>query len=344
MNTRTAISRRSFLQRSAAAAVTLASAGVAIPNIRTAMAQNGDYELVCTADAVRVRAEPGLDGAVVGSVYTGDVVNVSGQTVYADGYGWIPIYVQRTGVSGYSADEFFERPDGGSGWFRGTPVHVTSDNVNLRSGPGLGHSIVGNFDTGANGVVEDGPRSADGYTWYNLTIQGTNGWMAADFLAEGHTGDVPSDGQFQIGHTVRPTSALNLRTGAGTDNAVIGVYGPDTLADIIDGPSSANGYTWYRVELWDQAGTVGWFAGEFLEAARFEPTGSRHRVVDGPLNLREGSGLNAPVIRTLPTGTIVVIADASFAEVDGYSWMMVRLEAEPSVVGWVARGFTEEIS
>lgn len=343
MNTQSLYSRRSFLQRSAGAAIVIAAAGITLPSLRNAAAQNGDYELVCNSDGVRVRQDPGLSGAILGSINSGTIVWVTGQTVYADGYGWIPVTVQGANLAGYVADAFFERPDGGTGWFRGTPVHVTSDGVNLRSGPGLGNAVVGNFSTGTNGIIQDGPRSADGYSWYNLTIDGINGWMAADFLAEGFVGRPDPGSEFQIGAYVRPTEAVNLRSGAGTGNSVIRVLGTDDIATVIDGPSSGGGYAWYRVELWDQAGTVGWVAGEFLQLARFEPTGSRHRVIDGPLNLRSGSGLGASVIRALPTGTIFVIADASFASADGYTWAQVYLEDEPSVSGWVALGFSEEI-
>ncbi len=55
-------------------------------------------------------------------------------------------------------------------------------------------------------------------------------------------------------------------------------------------------YAWYQIELWDQAATTGWVAGAYLELARFEPTGSRHEVTDGPLNLRESGSLGAAVI------------------------------------------------
>jgi uncharacterized protein YgiM (DUF1202 family) len=343
MNAQSTFSRRSFLRRSAAAAVLVAGGTMSIPNVRHAIAQNGDYELVCNSDNVNLRNNPGLSSTVIGTLKAGDVVNVSGETVFQDGYGWIPMFVQRTGLSGYAADAFFERPDGGTGWFRGTPVHVTSDNVNLRSGAGLGNAIIGTFSTGTNGIIADGPRSANGYSWYNVNIDGLNGWMVEDFLAEGYVGRPSPGDAFQIGTYVRPTSDLNLRSGPGTANSVIGVCGLDTAATILDGPQSGGGHAWYKVELWDQAATVGWFAGEFLEIARFEPTGSRHRIFDGPVNLRSGSGLGAPVIRTLSTGTIVVIADASFTEVDGYRWMNVYLEADPSVRGWMAMGFSEEI-
>jgi hypothetical protein len=123
---------------------------------------------------------------------------------------------------------------------------------------------------------------------------------------------------------------------------VIDTYGGVNVATVLDGPQSGGGYAWYKVEMWDD-GNVGWFAGEYLEVARFEPTGARHRVFDGPLNLREYGDLSAPVVTTLATGEIVVIADASFAQADGYTWMMVYIEDDPDVRGWIAQGFSEEI-
>jgi hypothetical protein len=65
-------------------------------------------------------------------------------------------------------------------------------------------------------------------------------------------------------------------------------------------------------------------------------------VTDGPLNLRAWGGLEAPVTRSLPTGTIFVIADASMVSADGYTWAHVYLESSSSVRGWVALGFSVE--
>lgn len=343
MKAQTRFSRRSFLFRSAAATLAISGGAASLSNLGRAGAQAGDYELVCNADGVRLRAEPGLSSNVIGSVNSGDVVSVTGVTVFAEGYGWVPMYVHRTGQSGYAASEFFDRAGGGDGWFRGTPVHVTSDGVNMRSGPGLGYSVIGNFSNGTNAVIEDGPRSADGYAWYNIHIDDLNGWMAADFLAAGYVNAPSPGGDFRIGAYVRPDSALNLRTGAGTGNSVIRVIYPDETATVVGGPQSANGYTWYQIEMWDQAATTGWAAGEYLEGARFEPTGARHEVVDGPLNLREWGSLSAPVITTIPTGEVFVIAQATMGSADGYTWAMVYLEDDPTVTGSVALGFSVEI-
>ncbi len=336
-------SRRLFLRRGAAAALVIPVIATG-PRVHNVLAQNGDYQLVCNADGVRVRNAPALSGAIIGVVNTGDVVSVTGETISADGYSWVPVFVQGQAINGYVAGEFFSNASGSTGWIRGTSVIVTSDNVNLRSGAGLGYSVVGNFDAHTPAIVNDGPRSADGYDWYNITISGTTGWMADAFLVLGYVdGPTPDTGQFTIGTYVRPTDPLNLRSGPGTDNGVVKVISPTDTATVVGGPQTVGMYAWYQVELWDQAATTGWVAGAYLELARFEPTGSRHEVVDGPLNLRESGSLGAAVIRALPTGTIFVIADASFGSSDGYTWMQVYLESDPSVRGWVAQGFSVEV-
>lgn len=322
----------------------ITASGIAIPRRRDAFAQNGDYELVCAYDGVRVRNAPALSGSIIGVVNTGDVVSVTGETSSADGYSWVPVFVHGLAINGFVAGEFFTNASGSTGWIRGTSVVVTSDNVNLRSGAGLGYSVVGNFDAHTSAIVNDGPRPADGYDWYNITIAGMTGWMADAFLVVGYVdGPVPGSGQFTIGAYVRPTDPLNLRSGAGTGNSVIKVISPSDTATVIGGPQTVGMYAWYQIELWDQAATTGWVAGAYLEVARFEPTGSRHEVTDGPLNLRESGSLGAAVVTTLPTGTIFVISDASFVSSDGYTWMPVYLENDQSVSGWVAMGFSVEI-
>lgn len=341
MNAHDRFSRRSFLIRGSAAAFSMAGGALSLRQEAQVAAQAGDYELVSDYDGVRVRNAPGLHGAVIGVVNTGGVVSVTGETVFADGYSWVPVFVHDQVINGYVAGEFFRNASGSTGWFRGTPVHVTSNSVNLRSGAGLGYSVIASYDNGTPAMVNDGPRTADGYDWYNITFwDGTTGWMAADFLAPGDTG-VPRG--WVPGRYVMTTSDLNLRSGAGLGYGVIRTYGVGQTATILDGPTPADGYDWYRVEVWDSSNTIGWFASEFLETARFEPTGARHEVVDGPLNLREWGSLSAPVITTIPTGGVFVIADASFGSADGYTWAMVYLEDDPSVTGSVALGFSVEI-
>jgi uncharacterized protein YgiM (DUF1202 family) len=162
--------------------------------------------------------------------------------------------------------------------------------------------------------------------------------VAADFLTEGQVGD-PG---FPDGAWVWTMTDLRLRSAPGTSSSIVAVYGMHEAATVITGPQAANGFNWYQVEIADD-GNVGWMAGEFLGYAPTEPTGSRLRVTDGPLNLREGSDTSATIIATVPTGGVVVVADATSTVNDGFTWRFVYVEVNPDLIGWIATDFTEAI-
>lgn len=236
-----------------------AAAGVASGGslLSRAMAQAGDTQLRCTTNGVRLRNRATLSGAIVGTLNTGDIVNLTGKPIAADGYNWLPISGPKG--AGFAASQFFTTSQGG---FRIGAEVVTTDSVRLRRQAGLGGAVIRTVPRGTHAVIRWAPISRDGYTWYGVILDD---------------------------------------------------------------------------------GTEGFLAGEFLTYARVEPTGGRHRVVNGPLRLRKNPGLNSSVLASLPNGAIVVVADASAVRQDGYLWRYVRLESKPSVIGWIADGFTVAI-
>lgn len=61
-------------------------------------------------------------------------------------------------------------------------VATQGNNLNGRAEPGLGAAVVASFGNGAALTVVDGPRTADGYTWWLVRSDAGEGWSAADFL------------------------------------------------------------------------------------------------------------------------------------------------------------------
>src|SRR5699024_1695201 len=113
------LNRRTFLKFSVSSALLVAG----LPAGQSVVAQHGDYGLICAFDNVNVREDPGLSGAVLGSLNTGDEIHlIGGPSVIADGYIWLQLSMMSGGLSGWAASEFFERADGRKGWFRFTPV------------------------------------------------------------------------------------------------------------------------------------------------------------------------------------------------------------------------------
>ena len=338
MNTVSTFSRRHFTQ--GVAATGIAVVGVVGGNfslLRPVLAQNGDNQRVCNSDNVNIRDIYGFESTIIGTLNDGDIVDVLGEPVDADGYTWLNVYVTGKNVTGWAASEFFS--NGGSGWPAGTAVHVSSDSVNLRSGAGTDKSILGTFDNGANATIVAGPQSASGYVWYQISIDGpgTTGWMVSDFLEAGHTNQ-----GFPAGAAVVTTSSVNLRTGAGTGYGVIAVYSAGEFATVIEGPVAANGYQWYKVELVVN-GNIGWFAGEFLKYGQPQPSGEQFRVVDGPLNVRETPSLSGAILIVAPTGATGKIVGDNPVQANGYTWVNVEFFNQDNTLGWVVEDFLEFI-
>lgn len=337
-------SRRAFIRLVTGAGVAVA-AGVATggPALLTTLAQAGDTELTCNANGVRIRNRASLAGSVVGTLNSGNIVNLTGEPVEADGYVWLPI-TARGGTAGFAAADFFDVAQ--DGWSVGTRVYVNTASLRLRSEASLSSSVVGTYPQGTGAITRWAPVSRDGYTWYGVTLNnGTEGFFAGEFLARGSApGPAPDPGGdgYEAGTIVQVADGpLNLRRAAGTGGGVIRSYASGTRATVIAGPTIANGYRWYQVEVTD--GAVGYWADAFIRVAASEPTGMRLRVTNGPLRLRRNPGLASATLATIPNGGTVTIADATSVRQDGYLWRYVRLDSNPDMIGYIADGFTETI-
>lgn len=65
-----------------------------------------------------------------------------------------------------------------------------------------------------------------------------------------------SEPRFRVGDPFRVTEELHLRSGAGTDHAVITMLPPDTTGTIEGGSASATGYIWWQVRTPSGSGWV----------------------------------------------------------------------------------------
>jgi hypothetical protein len=224
----------------------------------------------------------------------------------------------------------------------GEEAFVAAEALSYREGPGLDAAVIDLLPYGTTGVITDGPVAMDGYTWYEFDVDGygaTPGWVAGEFLA---TEEGASDGTgLPLGSEVIVNGEdLHLRDMPGLSGATLAVLPLGMALTILDGPVTADGYSWYMVE--DAAKTMqGWVAGEFLVAS---PGGSatfglgEMVVINGDgLNLRDAPTVAGGVVAQLAAGTEVTIAGGPVAA-DGYIWYQIGL-AGTDGDGWVAGEF-----
>lgn len=162
---------------------------------------------------------------------------------------------------------------------------ASNDVLNVRDRPGVpGSRIIGILPPGERGVVWGGQaqRSGDGGTWWRVfhpRIPG-GGWVNARFLTEEArhaTPGVPEDPDNPfMDHTaherpyrvvgVASNDVLNIRTGAGVNNRIIGGFRPGqrNIRTTGRGRTLSSGAYWVEVFVDRATGRTGWVNSRFL--------------------------------------------------------------------------------
>jgi uncharacterized protein YraI len=189
-----------------------------------------------TTDRLNLRTGPSLSNAVVTVLPNQAIVTLSGdarngfrQVTWGSFSGWVSSDFLRDG--GSSTPPPVVTPD---------PNARTTDNVNLRTGPGLTHSVIRVVPNDTRVVLTG--KSQNGYR--SVSVNGTAGWLSGDYVVADAAVPVPTE-------TAKTTDRLNLRSGPNTTSAVLTVI-PNGAAVELTGQSS-NGFRSLAY-----AGRTGW--------------------------------------------------------------------------------------
>jgi len=215
-----------------------------------------------------------------------------------------------------------------AGIFPGMTVFVDTDALNLRTDAALASDVIATYPYGTTATIID--KSVDNYddnlTWVPVEISGTaiTGWFAFEYLT------VTDGGGNEGGGFTIVDGPLNLRGAAGLDADILGTYPTGATGVAITQESvQADDYMWALMRM-DADGQEGWLALDFVSFDVGGGGGSnrdRFTIIDGPLNLRDGAGLDAPVVATYPTGAGgIVTGTGRRVTRDGYDWVNVQMD------------------
>lgn len=148
---------------------------------------------------------------------------------------------------------------------------------------------------------------------------------------------------------VTAPNGLNMRSNAATSGQLIVQLGTNQLVTVVEGPASADGFTWWKVD--DGQGNVGWVAerdsetvwlnpdvGTARQAVNRQPrVGDRVSVtIETQLTLRALPGRDAPLITRVNPGAEFTVT-AGPQQADGFRWYQIRNDAG-TLEGWAADG------
>ncbi len=158
-------------------------------------------------------------------------------------------------------------------------VYTGDEGLKLRSGAGTNFQILENLPPGTVVLLLEGPVVSAGDNWWRVRApSGNEGWVVE--AANGIQALIPSAGEppsvaspptavvtcpgslpaqlipGQQGY-VSSETANNVRQAPGTSNPKVGQIQPGTSFTVLDGPTCADGYTWFKI---DANGLIGWTA------------------------------------------------------------------------------------
>ena len=139
----------------------------------------------------------------------------------------------------------------------GQSVLVTADELNVRADASTDADIVTTLQNGTLASIVDGPVNGGDYTWYEISYDDFDGWVAADYLVDAASAPSLTSGETVIVNT----DALNLRSAAGSESEVVDILDGSTEGQVVSGPETADDMAWYEVDF---DGVQGWVSRSYL--------------------------------------------------------------------------------
>jgi uncharacterized protein YgiM (DUF1202 family) len=163
---------------------------------------------------LNLREEPTVDGALIDKLPDGSRVVVLDGPQSADGYDWYQLDTDLG--TGWAAGEFLVYPS--EGIAVGDTVSVVDGTLNLRDDAGLAANLIDQLPDGTVLDVTDGPVSADGYTWFEVSNDDFGpGWVAGEFLQIG----TPTSNETPTATATTTATSTPTPTPSATGTAVI---------------------------------------------------------------------------------------------------------------------------
>lgn len=201
-----------------------------------------------TSGSLRIRSGAGTNNAIVGNLYNGAKVTITerktvGSTVWGKmDKGWISLDYVKFQTSGGTSTGTTPPPEAGNTTesTAGT-IKLNSGTLRVRSGAGTNHAIVGYLQNNTKVTITD-RKTVGGTVWGCID----KGWISLDYVVlDGQTAPESTTQTQGTPGTVTGTG-LRIRSGAGTNNRIVGSLTIGDKVTILE-TTTVNGTQWGRI-------------------------------------------------------------------------------------------------
>lgn len=222
-------------------------------------------------------------------------------------------------------------------------VYIRSD-VNVRSGPGTGYSMIAQVNSGSTlTYLQQSAYDSQGVQWFKVSVGADSsvGWVSAKTAsltdvsgyatyASGANGSDASDSlSFAWSDTsVTFSGNTNLRSGAGLSYGILDTILQGETATYLGSSSTDDrGVVWYSVRF---EGVSGWVSSVYASL-----NNAQNAIVraNGDANVRLGPGLKYSILNTMFEGETAQFSGTTSYDDRGVLWYSVVFEGE---AGWIS--------
>lgn len=224
-------------------------------------------------------------------------------------------------------------------------ANAGGDSVRLRNSPAKAGDVKGTISEGAIVLITNGPKTADGASWYQVQYRGQSGWVMADYIGARKLANYAAV-TFTDGQGVR------LRDNTDTNAKVVGMVPEGAIVQIVEGPRlTADGTPWYHV---NHAGHHGYLMGTYLVPSNAPPDTKTTKTTDAPVSkapdihggdrvkvvntdgvgvrMHSAAANSAEVLAILPDGTVVAVTGDPQTDTKGSDWVPVSYDGTKGYV------------
>jgi N-acetylmuramoyl-L-alanine amidase len=206
---------------------------------------------------------------------------------------------------------------------------ISSDSVNVRSGPGLSYPLIKVAKRGEKYSI-----AKEKGDWIEIQLSsGKTGWLVSWLVTKENEKKATTSGSKNT-VAIANTAQLRVRSGPGTSFRVVGFLNKGHEVSVLD-----QNENWYKIT---SSFGDGWVAREFLDIktvkqeSKPDPSAKNNTstgiVTGDTLNVRKQAATSSPVIGKLTKGTIVTIYSKQ------NDWLEVNFS---NMKGWVSAKFID---
>lgn len=255
-----------------------------------------------TATSLWLRSGPGTNFPAVGALYRNYIVQ--GGELLDD---WIHVTTGDNKM-GWCHRGYLELIDAAPPNPAETMYRVNTGTLNVRSGPGLNHAVIGWLNRGES--VEGLAVSPDGGWAQILKPNAFSGWASLKYLVKIPPPPPVSTSDILM---IVTTNLLNIRSGPGTNYSIDGQV---LRGEMVTYLSNTPDWKWVKIKT--DKNKTGWCSSRYLlerpEAVagpEHHPLKGFHRALSDSIPMRAGPGEEHPPVAELKFNKVVYVDDIS---------------------------------